>query len=646
MVSALFTISFSCKKEAAPKPEPPTLAIQYARLGAESILHESIVTPEGDIVIGFSKPVANQSGDLFLLKNETKSLKFNLSWSADRKEATLTNDQPWDEGKEYILIISASLQANDGGKFPGDMLVFSTRIEVLSMQLLTKDGRLLKAGGLNTEIALQPDFELLLSHSTPLTALENNIKWSGPASLDITLTELSDTSFQLSFSEPLDYYTSYDIEFIKDIGEVAGRPFEPQTYKLFTELDSTFKFPELSDEELLTLIQEQTFKYFWEGSEPNSGMARERSGGGSTVTTGGTGFGLMAMIVATERGFISRHEAIERWQQILDFLKSADRFHGAWPHWINGETGRVRPFSKKDNGADLVETAFLMEGLLTVRQYLNPDVPEEATLIDQINELWQSVEWNWFTKSGENVLYWHWSPEYKWEINLPVRGHNETQIVYILAASAPEYTIEKVVYEEGYARSGAMKNGNTYYGYTLPLGPEKGGPLFFAHYSYLGLDPRKLKDEYANYWLQNNNQTLINRAYCIENPKHFIGYSADCWGLTASDEKDGYSEHSPTNDRGVITPTAAVSSLPYTPEQSMDVIRHLYYKLGDRLWGEYGFYDAFNISEEWVADSYLAIDQGPIICMIENHRTGLLWELFMSAPEIRNGLKKLNISYE
>ncbi|HOY14739.1 MAG TPA: glucoamylase family protein, partial [Saprospiraceae bacterium] len=227
----------------------------------------------------------------------------------------------------------------------------------------------------------------------------------------------------------------------------------------------------------------------------------------------------------------------------------------------------------------------------------------------------------------------------------PIRGHNEGLIVYVLAASSPSHGIDPIVYKSGYARNGAIKNGNTYYTYKLPLGSGRGGPLFFTHYSFLGLDPRNLKDQYANYWEQNTNHTLINRAYCIANPQKYAGYSADCWGLTASDGNNGYSAHSPDNDRGVITPTAALSSMPYTPKESMAALRHFYYKLGDKTWGEYGFYDAFNQSANWYSDSYLAIDQGPIVCMIENQRTGLLWNLFMSAPEIQSGLTKLGFTY-
>ena len=402
---------------------------------------------------------------------------------------------------------------------------------------------------------------------------------------------------------------------------------------------------QLTDEKLLDLVQHQTFKYFYDFGHPASGMARERNSSLDTVTTGGTGFGLMSLLVGMERGFITRQEGIDRIEQIVDFLENADRFHGAWPHWLSGSTGKVIPFSEKDNGADLVETAYLIQGLLSVREYLRDSSAEEVELKARIDTLWQEVEWNWFTRGGEEVLYWHWSPEYEWEMNHPIRGYNETLITYVLAASSPTFPIDSLVYHEGYARNGEIVNGNEYYGIRLPLGEEMGGPLFFVHYSFLGLDPRNLEDRYANYWEQNVNQTLINRQYCIDNPKNYEGYSADCWGLTASDNQDFYSAHSPTNDLGVITPTAALSSMPYTPEYSQQVMRYFFYELGDKLWGVYGFHDAFNMTEKWWADSYLAIDQGPIVIMIENYRSGLLWKLFMWAPEVEQGLYKLGFSF-
>ena len=442
-------------------------------------------------------------------------------------------------------------------------------------------------------------------------------------------------------------YSSYKLYILT--GEYLGVQIEDEfSCTLFTGLDTTPKFPFISDEELLTLVQQQTFKYFWDFGHPVSGMVRERSTSGNTVTTGGTGFGVMAMMVAVERDFISRNDALTRIQTMVSFLKNnCTRYHGAFSHWINGQTGATQPFSQRDNGADLVETAFLMQGLLTARQYFSEDAPAEAKLREDINELWEAVEWDWFRRDGQNVLYWHWSPNYGWEMNHQIRGWDECLMTYVLAASSPTHTIPKTVYDEGWAKNGAMKNGASYYGITLPLGSNRGGPLFFAHYSFLGLNPKNVSDAYcSDYWQQNVNHTLINMNYCVQNPLKYVGYSADCWGLTASDGNDGYNAHSPTNDKGVIAPTAALSSMPYTPDESMRALHFFYYMLGDRLWKEYGFTDAFNLTAGWFDNQFLAIDQGPIIVMIENYRTGLIWDLFMSCPEVQAGLLKLGFIIE
>ena len=405
----------------------------------------------------------------------------------------------------------------------------------------------------------------------------------------------------------------------------------------------------LSDTALLTLVQKQTFRYFWDFAHPVSGMARERSNsaygyGDEVVTTGGTGFGAMATIVAAERGWISRDSAASHLLKMVAFLSKADSYHGAFPHWLNGTTGKIIPFSRKDDGADLVETSYLFQGLLCVRQYFNQDNNIESELRNRINWLWNDIEWSWFTKGGEEVLYWHWSPNNGWAMNFPVRGYNECLIMYVLAASGDRYPVTSAVYHRGWAQSNFFKNGREFYGIKLPLGFDYGGPLFFSHYSFLGLDPNNLVDRYANYWEQNKNHTLINRAWCIDNPQKFKGYGENCWGLTASDNFEGYNAHAPGNDLGVITPTAALSSFPYTPEYSMLVLKHFYFDLGDKIWGEYGFVDSFSETKNWYAKNYLAIDQGPIIVMIENYRTGLLWKLFMSCPEVKKGLKKLEFS--
>lgn len=412
---------------------------------------------------------------------------------------------------------------------------------------------------------------------------------------------------------------------------------------LLTRIDSTDKFLRVSDSALLDIIQKQTFAYFWDFGHPISGMARERNTSGDIVTTGGTGFGIMSILVGIKRNFISRADGLQRINMIVNFLKDkCTRYHGAFAHWINGATGATVPFSQQDNGGDLVETSFLMEGLLCARQYFNTGDANEVTLRNNINTLWNGVQWSWFRNGGQNVLFWHWSPDYNFNINMQIKGWNEALMVYVLAASSNTDSIPKIVYDNGWASNGGMKNGKTFYGVQLPLGPDVGGPLFFSHYSFLGLNPHDLSDAYANYFTQNSAQSLINYNYCVANPQHFFGYSSSNWGLTASDDNlSGYSAHSPTNDDGVISPTAAISSMPYTPEQSMNALRFFYYTLGDKLFKQYGFIDAFNLTDNWFAGSFLAIDQGPQIVMIENYRSGLLWNLFMSCPEIERGMKDL-----
>ena len=427
----------------------------------------------------------------------------------------------------------------------------------------------------------------------------------------------------------------------------AKKPAATPTVVGLTPAGSGPKRPRnLSDEQLLDLVQRQTFRYFWDFGHPVSGMARERSNvsfdyGDEVVTTGGTGFGLMAIIVAAERGWITREQAAERTLKIVNFLWKADMYHGVFPHWLNGATGKTIRFSPKDDGGDLVETSFLFEGLICARQYYTKDTPTESALRNKILWMWEGVEWNWHQQGGQNVLYWHWSPNNGWSMNHQIHGWNECLVTYVLAASSPKYAIDKAVYDQGWATGNYFKNGKEFYKTKLPLGFDYGGPLFFSHYSFLGIDPRGLKDQYADYLQQNQAHTLINRAYCIDNPKHYKGYGADTWGLTASDSYKGYAAHSPTEDLGVISPTAALSAMPYAPEFSMQALRHFYNDLGDNIWGEYGFVDAFSEQHNWQAKSYLAIDQGPIVGMIENHRTGLLWKLFMSSPDVQRGLTKL-----
>ena len=414
----------------------------------------------------------------------------------------------------------------------------------------------------------------------------------------------------------------------------------------------------LSDSALLDIVEKRTFEYFWDGAEPNSGMAPERihmdniypDNDQSIIATGGSGFGVMAIIAGIHRGFITREQGFQRLKKIVSFLERADRFHGAWSHWINDTSAHVKPFGADDDGGDLVETCYLLQGLLCAREFFKDGNENEKKLAGQIDELWHSVDFNWYRNGGQNVLFWHWSPTHGWKMNFPVYGYNECLILYVLATSSPTSNIPVAVYDSGWAQSGRIDSISFYKKDTLHLhmqgNPPHGGPLFWSQYSYLGLNPKGLKDKYADYWKENTTQSIINYNWCVDNPKHYAGYAPNNWGLTASYSVIGYAAHAPDkkNDLGVISPTAAISSLPYTPKQSMAAIRHWFEEMQKELWGKYGFYDAFSEKAGWYPPRYLAIDQGPEVAMIENYRSGLLWKLFMSCPEVKEGLQKLGFT--
>ncbi|MGL4994219.1 MAG: glucoamylase family protein [Bacteroidales bacterium] len=412
----------------------------------------------------------------------------------------------------------------------------------------------------------------------------------------------------------------------------------------------------VSDEEMLDYIQRVHLNYMWDGAEATSGMACERihpdgiypSNDQDIVTLGGSGFGVAGLIVAVERGFIDRSAVVERMHKIVDYLAKADRFHGMWPHWLVGPTGVTKGFGTKDDGGDIVESAFMMQGLICAREYFNGDSSQEKALVEKINKLWHEMDFNFYQQDNHDVLYWHWSPTHGWEMNFPIEGYNECLIAYILGASSPTHPIPASAYHKGWARDGAIVGDEAPYGYPLRLAHNAqagGGSLFWAHYSYIGFSPKGSADKYANFWDVTRNHVMANYAHCVDNPKNYKGYSEKCWGLTAGYTMTGYSAHDPHNDLGVITPTAALSSFPYAPEEAMRALKYFYFEKGDKLWGKYGFYDGFSESNDWYSNGYLAIDQLTIAPMIENYRTGLLWKLFMNAPEIKSGLEKLGITY-
>jgi len=497
-------------------------------------------------------------------------------------------------------------------------------------------------------VSYQPTIKLVFNKNIDKKTISNNITIKNDQGNSLTLNNLyenNDSTLIIQFNEKLSASTKYYCIVYPQIKSVDGTNLNSSyTFQFFTQLDLSPKFPTISDDSLLTLVQKQTFKYFWDFGHPTSGLARERNSSGNTCTTGGTGFGIQSIVVGIHRGFITRQQGLERIQKMVDFLDTkATKYHGAYAHWLDGATGTTIPFSQYDDGGDLVETSYLMQGLLTAKEYFDGTSIEETKIRTDITRLYNNVEWSWY-QNGQSALYWHWSSNFGWKMNFRVSGWNEALITYILAAASPTYPIDIQTYQNGWARNGAIKNNKSFYNYQLPLGPDLGGPLFFEQYTFLGVNPFGLKDQYADYEVQVKNHTLINYEYCKQNPRNYVGYSAKCWGLTASDTYDGYTAHEPNNDKGVITPTAAISSIAFTPKESLDALRFFYYQLGDKIWKNYGFVDAFSLDKNWYADSFLAIDQGPMIVMIENYRSKLIWDTFTKNIEVKNGLKKLGFS--
>jgi hypothetical protein len=441
---------------------------------------------------------------------------------------------------------------------------------------------------------------------------------------------------------------------VNRFSDYLGDPHATASYKVSARTSSLSESPlsnavtasthPMSDDELLTMVQEASFRYYWEANEPNSGMTRESTpGDDDVIAVGASGFGIMSIVVGADRGFITRQEAVDRLLRITNFLAKADRYRGVWSHFISGRTGHtIALFDIYDNGADLVETSFLMQGLLTARQYFAQDNEKEKQLRDNITELWKTVDWDWFRATpNKDALYWHWSPDYAFHIANRLQGWNEVMITYMLAIASPTHGSPPSIYSTGYTAEGNPDHPygipKTYYGITVNMDyiPDSPGPLFFTDYSYLGYDPRGWRDKFADYFDNNRNEALVSQAYSIANPHHFKGYGADAWGLTAVDGPDGYNEYKPFDtDDGTIAPTGAISAFSYTPQQSMLALKHFYRDLGAQVWDIYGFRDSFNEQQNWYSGITMGLNQAPMAVMIENHRSGLIWKSFMSNPEI------------
>lgn len=416
----------------------------------------------------------------------------------------------------------------------------------------------------------------------------------------------------------------------------------------------------MTDDELLNMVQQAQFNYYWDGASKNAGMAIEiKPGDQNQIALGSSGFGLMALVVGIDRGFVTREEGVDRMLKIVRFLKKADRFHGVWPHFIDDRTGKAMPyFGKYDDGGDLIETAFVAQGFFAARQYFDRDTPKEKELRDTMTQLYNEIEWDWYRKTPDSdFLYWHWSPNHEFHISHPLIGWNEAAIAYLMGIASPTHPIPASLWHSGWAGTSptAVKyrrnwsrttkgdhfvNGNTYYGHRLDVGEGNGAELFFAQFSFLGFDPRGIRDKYTNYFKNNRNLALISQAYAIDNPEGHVGYGADAWGQSAGVHTGG-GRARPADDNGTLTVHASLGMMPFVPEESMKALRHYYRDLGDRTWSTYGFVDGFNQDENWHEEAYMALNQAQTVIMIENHRTGLIWKLFMSNPEIAPALKAI-----
>ncbi len=388
--------------------------------------------------------------------------------------------------------------------------------------------------------------------------------------------------------------------------------------------------------------QRKTFSYFNEGSDPLTGMAYEGNERGPTLTIGGSGFGVMAIIVGAERGWISHQQAAEQTQKIVRFLGKAERFKGMWSHWYNTD-GTAHPFGNQIKTGDVVESSFMMAGLLAAAEYYTSNSAIETEIRDSVASFWNTMDWKFYAQSG-TALEWLWFSEEN-RLELDVKGWNESWITYILALAAPEnHNISESLYAEGWQSNGGFYHADrSFYGYKLPLGEDKGGPLFFAHYSFLGLNPKMLEDNYVNYWEQNMAHTMINRHYCVAEAPVAYKYNERNWGLSAcyGVKPLEYNARSPRNDDGIIATTAALASYPYTPFYSTQVLLEL---AGNPIMhGAYGFADSYRPATNTSEKKHLAIDQGPIVVMIENYRSELIWNLMMKNEYVKLGLKRAGV---
>jgi hypothetical protein len=398
----------------------------------------------------------------------------------------------------------------------------------------------------------------------------------------------------------------------------------------------------LGDEAFLELVQHTAFDYFWYEVNPKNGLIKDRSSNPSLSSIAAVGFGLSALTVGIDRGWISREAGRHRVLTTLTFLANipqgpepdAGGYKGFYYHFLDMHTGR----RAWDTELSTIDTALLLGGVLHVRQYFNQPDAAEARIRTLADTLYQRVEWPWMQVRSAKICH-GWEPErgflpYDWG------GYNEAMILYLLALGSPTFPVKADAWS-AWTSSYAWES---HYGHEFVTFP----PLFGHQYSHVWVDFRNTQDAYMrekglDYFENSRRATLANRAYAIANPLGWDDYSNNVWGLTASDIPKSYlARGAPPaeNDDGTITPTAIGGSFAFTPHESLAALRHIYSTYRTQIWGPYGFKDAFNPSMKWFASDYLGIDQGPIVLMIENYRTDRIWDAFMQHAAIQHGLKR------
>lgn len=386
-----------------------------------------------------------------------------------------------------------------------------------------------------------------------------------------------------------------------------------------------------SEDQLLDLVERSAFGYFWNEANPQNGLIKDRCYAfgpdqRKIASIAAVGFGLSAICVADKRGWVSREAAYERVYTTLKFFqRSAQKYNGFFFHYYEMDTGAPL------HGCEIssIDTGLLLAGILTVKNYYKGTEVETMarTLLEQVN-------WQWMM-NNENYLSMAWFPGNRFLPHL-WRDYNEAIMLYFFGVGSPTYPIPASVWGSIDREKFKYAGGE----FVVAAGENS---LFEHQYPQVWLDLRGLIDQNGvDYFDNSAAATIANRQWCLDNAKKYKTFAAGFWGLTACDGPNEYVVNGAPygNCDGTVAPTAPIGSIPFTPELAIEQIRK-YFTLNERLWGKYGFVDAFNLDKDWFSSVYIGIDQGPIVLMIENHRTGMIWDLVRDDPMIRMSCDKM-----